>query len=171
MPGLPAGVCKTRKLGFMERDDIFRIIRPQRGQHLDAVIDRPFCKAASKVRTFFEGKREHAGLLDRASNPDIMARGGVKRRPAKPVIDKNAEPFPVSGKLGHRGQRKRLEMVYIRVASPVRSGHITELRAVVEGECQKLIKPPAPRGRPVDLLECLVPAKRKMIASRLDHMP
>ena len=95
MPGLAAGIGKPLKFSLVIGDDVIRIIGPQRGEHLDAVIDRPFCKAASEIGPFFKGKREHTGLFDRAPDPDIMARGRVKRCPTKAVIDKYAKPAPL----------------------------------------------------------------------------
>ena len=43
------------------------------------------------------------------------------------VIDKYAKPAPLIRKLGHRGKRKRLEMIHVGVAPSIGCRHAAEL--------------------------------------------
>ena len=61
-------------------------------------------------------------------------------------------------------------MVHVGVVSSVFRRHVAELRTVIEGKGQQLVKPTAPGRRPVNLFEAPVLAQCKMRASGLDHM-
>jgi len=79
MSGPAAGVGKPHDFPLIIGSQLSRIVGADRGQHLDAVSDRPFGEAASQIGTFLEGHRKYAGLLDRPADPDVMVRRGMER--------------------------------------------------------------------------------------------
>ena len=94
----------------------------------------------------------------------------MKRRTAKPVIDKDAKTTARGRHIGDSAKGESLEMIYVVIRPAMSRRHLDELDAVVKGEGQQFVMSPASCCRPVKLFKSRILAKREMLASGLDHV-